>query len=101
MAVTYNLSAQNGAFTATISQDAALNWSWTLTPSGQSAYSGPFSVFAFTSQFQINADVLYTFTKGTQQPDGSYTGQVEYPSPSHIVTNWTAQKKTAHKHEAA
>jgi hypothetical protein len=99
--VTYDLTVQNSAFTATISQDVALDWSWTLIPNGKSAYSGDFAIFDFTDEFEMDADVLYEFSKGTQQPDGSYTGEVEYPSPSHVVTNWTAQKKVLHKHEAA
>jgi hypothetical protein len=103
MASTYTIALVDNGFTATVSQDDQLNWSWTLTRNGQTQVGSFPPGFAFTSAFVMGANNDYLFGAGSVVTPGTqWRGTVNYPQANQITTTWTATKKAAaHKHEAA
>jgi hypothetical protein len=93
MAGTYDITVDNTGFTATVTQNAAGSWSWSLTSNNGDTVSGNFGdTFEFTSAFKMGDSDEYEFGAGSVVTSGSkWSGSVTYPS---VTTNWTAQKKS-------
>jgi hypothetical protein len=93
MAGTYGITVDDNGFSATVTQNAAGSWSWSLTNDNGDTVSGNFgSTFEFTSAFKMGSSDEYEFGAGTVVTSGSkWSGSVTYPG---VTTNWTAQKKS-------